>query len=250
MSNDISIKVSNLKKTFKIFHRKENTFFEKSINLLNKKNNFEFLPVIDNVSFELKKGEMLGIIGKNGSGKTTLLKLIAKIFEPDGGAVFTQGTILPLLGLGIGFEPEFSARENIIQYGIILGFSKTQITSKLDDIFEFSELKKFEDTKIKNFSSGMISRIAFATAVEVNPDILLVDEILAVGDQKFREKSYEKFFEFKKNKKSILYVSHNLNSISKLCDRAILLHKGKILAEGEPSKVINSYQELLNDSKS
>lgn len=241
------IEVKNLVKQFKIFHNKKSTFFEMLLNILNKKNNFEILTVLNNISFDLYPGEVLGVMGRNGSGKTTLLKLIAKILIPQQGYIKTQGSIIPLLGLGIGFQPEFTARDNIIQYGMILGFTKNQMIDKVDEIFEFAELTKFIDTKIKNYSSGMLARIAFATAMQVDPDILLVDEVLAVGDEKFRQKSSEQFLSFKDNKKSIIYVSHNIQSIIDLCDRAILLENGKIISEGDPKQVAKKYFELLNN---
>jgi ABC-type polysaccharide/polyol phosphate transport system ATPase subunit len=246
MSDEI-IKIQNLVKKFRIYHDKKNTLSE---NLLtSKKNNhFEDLVVIDGVSFNVKKGEMLGLIGRNGSGKTTLLRLIANIYKPDSGTITTNGSIVPLLELGTGFQGELSAKDNIIQYGVILGFTKKEISQKVNDILKFAELEKFADTKTRNFSSGMIARLAFSTAIQINPDILLIDEVLAVGDLSFQQKSFEKFLELKKNK-TIVYVTHNVDAVKQLCDRGVLLDKGKIVKIGDPEEVVNAYLNLLSENK-
>lgn len=246
MSELDAIEAKNVAKTFRIYHEKRNAVFDHLINIANKENHFEELVVLDDVSFTVRKGEMLGVIGRNGSGKTTLLRLIARIFKPNKGIIRTNGTIVPLLELGTGFQADLTVRDNIIQYGIILGFTKKEITSRVDNILQFAELGKFFDTKIKNFSSGMIARLAFSTAIQVEPDILLVDEILAVGDMPFQQKSYNAFLSFKEQKRTIVYVSHDIDSVKKLCDRAILLEKGKIESIGEPRKVVDDYLRILN----
>lgn len=240
------IEVINITKSFRIYHDKQNSVFETITSPFTKQRNFETLTVLDDVSFTVKKGEMVGIIGLNGSGKTTLLRLISRIYRPDKGQVVTKGTIIPFLELGVGFQPELTARDNIILYGIILGFSKKEIKEKLDEIIKFAELEKFIDTKLKNFSSGMYARLAFATAIQVDPDILLVDEILSVGDLPFQKKSFNTFMDFRKRGKAILFVSHNLNSIKDNCDRAIFINKGKIHSIGEPTKVIEEYTKVVN----
>lgn len=207
------------------------------------------ITILDDVSFSVKRGEMFGIIGRNGIGKTTLLRLVAGIYRPDSGRIKTYGSMVPLLSLGTGFNPELSAKDNVVFYGKILGFSHKEITGMVDEIISFAELEKFRDTKLKKFSAGMAMRLAFATAVRINPDIILVDEILTVGDQPFQKKSYDTFTKFKEAKKTIIFVSHDLNSINSLCDRAILLEGGKIASEGEPGKVVNDYLGILDMEK-
>lgn len=207
------------------------------------------ISILKDVSFSVKKGEMFGIIGRNGIGKTTLLRLIAGIYKPDSGEIRTFGSMVPLLSLGTGFNPELSAKDNVIFYGKILGFTHKEITKMVDKIISFAELEKFRDVKLKKFSTGMAMRLAFATAIQINPDIILIDEILAVGDPLFQKKSYNAFMKFKENKKTIIFVSQDLNSINNLCDRAILLEGGKIASDGNPSKVVNDYLEILDKEK-
>lgn len=246
-SDSVAIEFQNVVKKFRIYHEKRNALFDHLVNAANRRNNhYEEYVVLDNVSFDVKKGEMFGIIGRNGSGKTTLLRIISNIFKPNSGTIRTYGTIVPILELGTGFQGDLTARDNIIQYGIILGFTRTEIIRRVDNILEFAELERFVDTKIRNFSSGMIARLAFSTAIQVEPDILLVDEVLAVGDLPFREKSYKAFLSFKEKKKTIVYVSHDTETVKKLCNRAFLLEKGKIASIGEPEKVVNDYLTLLN----
>jgi len=218
--------IVELENVVKIFNKNEGkTIFGK---LKGIKNNSLF-KAIDNVSFNVNKGEMFGIIGKNGSGKTTLLRIIAGIYKPEQGKVKINGRIAPLLQIGVGFYNELVAKDNIILYGMLLGLKKSEITKRVKDIINFAELNDFEDMKLKHYSSGMRARLAFATAMQVEPDILLVDEILSVGDLPFREKSFNAFLSFKKEGKTILYTSHNLTMLAKLCDRVLLLDKGKII---------------------
>ncbi|MGC1929115.1 MAG: ATP-binding cassette domain-containing protein [Candidatus Nitrosopolaris sp.] len=232
-------------KKFRIYH-KEKTIFDRILNIAKRDSYYEEIVVLNDISFQVNKGEMVGIIGQNGSGKTTLLRLIARIMRPTSGTIRTEGSVVPLLELGTGFDGDFSARDNIIQYGIILGFSLKQIKARVEGILEFAELEKFGDTYLRKFSTGMIARLAFSTAVQVEPDILVVDEVLSVGDITFQQKSYRAFRSFKEQKKTILFVSHNLDSIKKLCDRVILLHNGKLQSIGEPESVIDAYLSTLN----
>lgn len=243
--NANAIEFENVTKHFRIHHEKRNTVFEHMTNIFNRSDHFEQLTVLNGVSFSVKRGEMFGIIGRNGAGKTTLLRLIAGIFKPDSGIIRTNGNVIPLLELGTGFQPDLTARDNIILYGIVLGFSRKAITEKVEEILKFAELEKFADTKIKSFSSGMYSRLAFSTAVQVDPDILLVDEVLAVGDLPFQQKSFEAFMSFRKREKTILYVSQNLESVKQLCDRALLLHEGRIESIGPPDTVVDAYMKIL-----
>ena len=235
------LEVQNVSKKFRLYHEKRNSIFEQITSFFNKKQYYENLVVLDNVSFEVRRGEMFGIIGFNGSGKTTLLRLLANIMSPDKGKVFTNGKITPFLELGTGFEPELTAKDNIILYGMILGLTKRQIINKMKTIIEFSELEKFIDTKLKNFSTGMRARLAFSTAFQIDPDILLVDEVLSVGDLPFQEKCLDSFMSFLKKDKSIVFVSHDLETVRKLCDRVMFLYEGKIHSIGEPQKVVDEY---------
>ncbi len=196
------------------------------------------------VSFELKKGETLGIIGTNGSGKSTILKLIAGVTVPTKGKVVTNGRIAPLIELGAGFHPELSGRENIYLNGVILGLNRNYIESRFDEIVEFSELAEFIDTPVKHYSSGMYMRLAFSIAIHTNPDILLVDEILAVGDEAFQEKCMDKMGEFKKQGVSIVFISHDLEGVKKFTDRVLLLDNGKIIDNGAPDKIINKFRKI------
>jgi len=236
-----SIEVEQVSKKFKIYHEKRSSIFEVVTNFANRRSNFEILQVLNGITFSVKKGETLGIMGNNGSGKTTLLRLISKIYKPDVGTINTVGSIVPLLQLGIGFQPELTAVNNIITYGIILGFTKEWIKSKLSEILRYAELEKFADTKIKKFSSGMYSRLAFATAIQVDPDIFIVDEVLSVGDIAFQEKCKDTFSDFKKRGKTILFVSHNTKTILALCDKVMILKHGKVEKLGDPQETVNSY---------
>src|SRR3989338_1552511 len=196
---------------------------------------------LKNVSFNVKKGEGLGIIGKNGAGKTTILKLISKVTYPDSGEIKVNGKIGAFIELGAGLHPELSGRENIYLYGAILGMRKKEIDEKFEEIVSFAEIRKFLDIPIKKYSSGMYSRLGFSVCAFCDPDILLVDEVLAVGDINFQKKCLEKMNEFKKAGKAIIFVSHNLDAIKNICDRVIYLERGKIKKEGNPKQVIDFY---------
>lgn len=243
---DIAIAIKNVTKNFRVYHEKRNSVYETLTGYFSKHKYYEKLSVLDNVTFDVKKGEMFGIIGRNGMGKTTLLRLIAGIYKPDSGSIVVNGSVIPFLGLGAGFQLEMTARSNVILYGKLLGFSKKEIQEKVDEIIKFAELEKFQDTKLKNFSSGMYARLAFATAVQVDPEIILMDEILSVGDIGFQKKSHETFLSFKKREKSIVLVTHDLTAIKDNCDRAMFLNDGKIHAIGEPCKVINAYMNYFS----
>ena len=241
MTSDIAIDVQNVYKNFRIYHEKRNSIYDQVSSTFNRKKHFEDFPILQDISFQVKKGEMFGIVGLNGSGKTTLLRLLAGIMRPNSGKIETRGKIVPLIALGTGFSPELTARDNIILNGMILGFTKKDIIGKIDAIIEFAELEKFVDTKLKNFSTGMHARLAFSIAMQVDPDILIVDEVLSVGDVPFQEKSFESFLSFKKRGKTIIFVTHNLIQIQRLCDNAIFLHKGKIQKSGSPTEVLNEF---------
>jgi len=196
---------------------------------------------LKNISFEVSSGETVGIIGKNGAGKSTILGLLAGVLKPSSGQVTVAGRIAPLLELGAGFHPELSGRENILLNGILLGMLKREVEEKSDAIIEFSELEEFIDQPIRTYSSGMLARLGFSVAVHCDPDILLVDEVLAVGDQDFQKKCIEKMLVFKQEQKTIVFVSHNSDEILKVCDRAIWIDQGIVYRDGQPDQVINEY---------
>ena len=240
--NSMAIKFHNVSKSYVIGNDDNRSFFNWLVSLGKRKPNSNILNVLDGISFEIRKGDVVGIMGKNGVGKSTILKLISGIIQCDTGSIETNGSIIPLIELGVGFQPEATAKENIIMYGLILGIAKSQIKNKVNDILRFAELEKFADTKIKNFSSGMYTRLAFSTAIQVNPDILLIDEVLAVGDIFFQQKSFDSIRTFKDNHKTIVLVSQNTDVILELCNKAILLENGKIIKEGTPEDVIEQYR--------
>ncbi len=196
---------------------------------------------LQDVSFEVKKGEVIGLIGSNGAGKSTLLKIVSGVMKPTKGKVTVNGQISPMIELGAGFDVELTARENIYLNGAILGYSKQFIDDKFDEIVEFSELRDFLDAPVKNFSSGMIAKLAFSIATVVDPEILIVDEILSVGDIKFQEKSKNKMMEMIKGGTTVLYVSHSLESISELCDRVVWLEHGKLIKVGNTKEICKEY---------
>lgn len=198
---------------------------------------------LDNVSFSVERGEVIGIVGENGAGKSTLLKVISGIFKPTKGIAETRGTIVPLIELGCGFDPELTGVENIYLNGAILGFSKDFIESKFNDIVEFSELGDFINQAIRTYSSGMLMRLGFSIAVISKPEILIVDEILAVGDDRFQQKSQNKILDLMKDGTTVLYVSHNIESVKSLCSRVIWLEKGQIKMDGKPEEVCKAYVE-------
>jgi len=242
------VELDNIFKTFRLNYKEKSTVFEAMTSSWGKKAKLTDFNALSNVSFSVKKGEMLGIIGHNGSGKSTLLKIICKITEPTKGTVKTKGKIVPFLQLGSGFNPDLTAIENIRMYGMILGISKEMINKKIPDVLRFADLVEFKDVKAKNFSSGMFARLAFSTAVLSNPDILIIDEVLSVGDLAFQQKSFQKFLEFKKSGKTIIYVTHNLNDILKLCDRVLLMYKGYAADIGDPKIIVDKYRAVVEKS--
>jgi len=243
--NNIAIEISNLTKTFKIKSPHDKGMMSSIISSYSK--NYKLIHALSDVSFSVSKGEAVGIIGLNGGGKSTLLKLIAGIYQPNSGIVKTEGLIAPLLQLGTGFHNELVASENIIMYGMLLGFSKKEIEKRVQKIISFAELEDFITMKLKHYSTGMKTRLAFSTALQIDPDILLVDEVFAVGDLAFRKKSYVEFLKFKTRKKTILYTTHNINTLSELSDRVILLHKGKLVIDGKPEEAVERYEEIISE---
>lgn len=249
MTGSIAIKLEHVSKDFRVYHEKTTTLRDQITSNIFGRNKYETLHILQDISFEATAGEMIGLIGKNGAGKTTLLRIIAGIMKPTSGNVITNGKLIPFLGLGVGFNQNLSAIDNIMIYGMILGFGKKEILERVPWVLEYAELQRFGDTAIRNFSSGMHARLAFSTAILVDPDILIVDEVLAVGDIGFKEKSYNTFMEMKKKKKTIVLVSHSLKQIGELCDKVILLHEGRVEAMGDPKSVIARYVEMYGASK-
>ncbi|MDD5555892.1 MAG: ABC transporter ATP-binding protein [bacterium] len=239
------IRVRDVSKTFLIPREKTMTLREHLLGFFRgRPAGSEPLEALRDVGFDVERGEFFSIIGKNGSGKSTLLKIIAGIYAPDAGGVAVDGTLSPFLELGIAFNPELTARENVFLSGAVIGLRREEVAALYDGIIAFSELERFQDQKLKNFSSGMKVRLAFSVAFKVDADILLVDEVLAVGDASFREKCYEVFRRLKAEGKTILYVSHSMADVKAFSDRVLLLHEGRIVSAGEPEKIIHDYQLL------
>jgi lipopolysaccharide transport system ATP-binding protein len=246
MTNDpYAIEVRNLYKSFRVYHERNSTLYEHLVGIISKKRHYEKLNVLNDISFEVKKGEMIGIIGKNGQGKTTLLQIMSRILRPDSGTVRLYGSTVPFLGLGSGFQPDLSAIDNIVLHGLFLGLSKGLIKQKLPEVLKYAELERFADTKLRHFSSGMYARLAFAIGVQVDPDIMLVDEVLSVGDVGFQEKGFQTFLSFKKRGKTIVFVTHNLEQVKRLCDRALLIHDGRIHKIGLPDGVVDEFHNVI-----
>ena len=242
-----AIKVTNVSKKFRIYHEKNLNLKYAVLNFLTGKKSsyYDEFWALRNISMDIKKGETVGIIGENGSGKSTLLKLMAQILYPDEGAIQIQGKIASLIEIGAGFHAELSGRENIYINGSILGFTKKKTDANLEEIIAFSGLERFIDNPIKTYSSGMYVRLGFSIAVHVDPDILMVDEILAVGDENFQKKCLQKINGFKASGKTIILVSHDLAAVEKICDRVFLLHDGKFVAQGKAVDVISEYHRII-----
>jgi len=237
--------VDNISKRFRIPHEKKTTLFQNIVGVVKRQFDYEEFWALRNVSFEIERGETFGIIGRNGSGKTTLLKILAKVLYPDNGSVTVNGEVAPFLELGVGFQPELTAKENVYIYSCILGVSRKVVDRRYDDIFDFAELKKFENMKLKNFSSGMYLRLAFSAAIHASPDTLLIDEVFAVGDEDFQKKCADKINEFREQGKTIVFVSHSLDAVKSLCQRSLLLNEGTIVSTGNTEKVIDDYLAIL-----
>jgi len=246
MCSDIVLKVDNLGKCFQIYKKPHDRLLQSLFR--DKKKYYKEFWSVRNVSFNLKRGETVGIVGRNGSGKTTLLQLICGTLFFTEGACIVNGRVAALLALGAGFNPEYSGEENIYLYASVLGLSEQEIKKKYNSICEFADIGKFISQPVKKYSSGMYMRLAFAVAIHVEPDILIVDEALAVGDEAFQRKCYARLEELKKSGMALLFVSHSAGSIINLCDRALLLEKGELLASDNPKIIIAAYHKLLFSS--
>lgn len=239
IKNENAIEVIDVTKSFKIYYDKASTLKEKVF--FWKRNQSEIFTALKDINLTIKKGETVGLVGVNGSGKSTLLKLMTKIIYPNKGKVVTHGKLTSLLELGAGFHQDFTGRENIYFNAAIFGLTKQEIDKRLNTIIEFSELGEFIDNPVRTYSSGMYMRLAFSIAINVDADILLIDEILAVGDQHFQEKCFQKLEELKNSDKTIVIVSHSLDQIEKLCTRAIWINEGVVAMDGQPHNVILEY---------
>jgi ABC-2 type transport system ATP-binding protein len=246
-TDEIAIKVSNVSKSFKLPHEK-NTSVKSFVTNPFKKRTFEKQQVLKDINFEIKKGEFFGIVGRNGSGKSTLLKLLAGIYSPDKGHIQINGKLTPFIELGVGFNPELTGRENVFLNGALLGFNRKEMALLYDEIVEFAELEKFMDQKLKNYSSGMQVRLAFSIAIRAESEILVLDEVLAVGDEAFQRKCTSVFEKYKSSGKTIVLVTHDMGVVEKFCNKALLISEGKILTEGNPRKVAKQYSNMNEES--
>lgn len=250
MHDNIAIKVEHISKTFKLPHERVSSIKSAVINFYHRKRTYELQEVLKNITFEVKKGEFLGIVGRNGSGKSTLLKLLAGIYTPTEGQIHVNGKITPFIELGVGFNPELTGRENVYLNGALLGFNRKMMGEMYDDIVAFAELERFMDQKLKNYSSGMQVRLAFSIAIRANSDILILDEVLAVGDAAFQRKCFDYFMQLKGRKKTVILVTHDMGAIRQYCDRAIMIEKGKLVNVGKPEEVAQAYQRLFVEENS
>jgi ABC-2 type transport system ATP-binding protein len=244
MKDDVAIQVKNVGMRFNLSQERVDNLKEYVIKLVKHDLNFNEFWALREINFEIKKGERLGVLGLNGSGKSTLLKIVSGVLKPTTGTIQTRGKVAPLLELGAGFAPDYSGRENIYLYGAMLGYAKDFITEKYDEIVDFSGLGEFIDVPIKNYSSGMKARLGFSIATVVEPEILILDEVLSVGDKKFRRKSERKIMDMFDKGVTVLFVSHSLEQVQRLCDRAIILDGGHLIARGTTDKVARIYRNM------
>lgn len=244
----IAVSAVKVNKSFKLPHEQHSGLKQLIINRISGKGDkgYELQHVLKDVSFEVNKGDFFGIVGRNGSGKSTLLKVLAGIYTPDSGVITTEGSLVPFIELGVGFNPELTGRENVYLNGALLGFSKAQMEAMYDDIVAFAELEKFMDQKLKNYSSGMQVRLAFSVAIRAKSDILVLDEVLAVGDEAFQRKCYQYFAEIKKQGQTVILVTHSMDTILQFCNRAMLIDKGHKTVIGTPLEIAQIYRDLNN----
>ncbi|NCD12524.1 MAG: ABC transporter ATP-binding protein [Epsilonproteobacteria bacterium] len=248
MEKDIAIKVEHVSKSFKLPHNRQSSLKGTLINFIGKGDRtYETQEVLKDVSFDINKGDFFGIVGRNGSGKSTLLKMLAGIYTPSAGNITVNGSLTPFIELGVGFNPELTGRENVFLNGALLGFNEKEMSGMYGDIVSFAELERFMDQKLKNYSSGMQVRLAFSIAIRAQSDILLLDEVLAVGDEAFQRKCYSYFAEMKRNKKTVVLVTHSMDSVQQFCDRALLIDKGHKTETGTPRYIAQIYRELNSE---
>lgn len=240
-NNEVAVEVKDIYKTFILPQHKNNTLKQAVVNIV-RKNNKTVFNVLDGISFKVNKGDFFGIVGRNGSGKSTLLKIMAGVYEPTEGNILINGTLIPFIELGVGFNPELSGCDNVYLNGALLGFNRKQMEAMYDEIVEFAELEPFMDQKLKNYSSGMQVRLAFSIAIKARGDILIFDEVLAVGDEAFQRKCNNYFSDIKKDKsKTVIIVTHSMDAVRKYCNKAILLEDNKLKMIGDPNKIADEY---------
>lgn len=244
MPEESAIVVRDVHKSFRLPHEQYSSLKNRLLHIKNRKKGYENQHVLKGVSFEVKKGEFFGIVGRNGSGKSTLLKLMAGVYVQDKGDIKINGTLSPFIELGVGFNAELTGRENVFMNGALLGFSRKQMMEMYDEIVEFAELEKFMDQKLKNYSSGMQVRLAFSIAIRAQGDVLLLDEVLAVGDSAFQKKCNDYFEKLKEVGTTVILVTHGMESVEKFCDRAILIDDGEIKKEGSTSEIAQLYSDI------
>lgn len=239
--DDIAISVRGVSKTFKLPHEKNNSIKSAIVNVARRKRGFEKQQVLRDVSIDIKKGEFFGIVGRNGSGKSTLLKVISQIYSPDSGAVVVNGRLTPFIELGVGFNPELTGKDNVYLNGALLGFSRLEMNEMYDEIVAFAELERFMDQKLKNYSSGMQVRLAFSIAIRAKSDILVLDEVLAVGDAAFQQKCTDYFEKVKHSNQTVILVTHAMENVKRFCDRAMLIEDSVVKVVGDPDEIANQY---------
>ena len=243
-SNQVVISVENLTQRYRVIHERPDTVRELVTRFFRQNADVYEFEAVKDISFQVHKGEMVGIMGRNGSGKSTLLKVISGVYRPSAGSVSVKGSLAPLLELGAGFHPELTGRENIILNGLLMGYSKREMRSREEGIIDFAEIGDFIDVPVKQYSSGMYTRLAFSVATEINPDILALDEILAVGDTAFQAKCFARLSKFLEAGKTILLVSHSLGQITNYCSRVLLLDQGQLMFDGPPNEGVERYHLL------
>src|SRR6476646_3523107 len=248
MNSEPAIRLTDVVQRFRVIRERPDTLREIFAKFHRRRTTYHDFEAVKHVSFEVPRGATVGIIGRNGSGKSTMLKIIAGVYTASAGEVSVGGSVAPLIELGAGFHHELTGRENILINGLLLGLSKQQIKQREESIIEFSEIGEFIDAPVKQYSSGMYMRLAFAVATEVDPDILLIDEILGVGDAGFQEKCFDRLQQFRGRGKTILFVSHNMASVRRFCDRVLLMVKGELLADGPTDLVISQYEQLTGQA--
>ncbi len=243
---EYAIEVNHVSMLFRLNRERVDNIKEYVIRLLTRKLHYTEFWALKDVSFKVEKGDRVGVMGFNGAGKSTLLKVIAGVLKPTMGSVKVVGTIAPMLELGAGFDPNYSGKENIYLYGTTMGYSRKFIDEKYDEIVEFSELQEFIDAPLKSYSSGMKSRLGFAIATAVKPDVLILDEVLSVGDAAFKEKSEQRILDMIDDGVTVLYVSHSTDRVRKICNKAVILTKGQVVAQGDADEICDIYTEMVN----
>ncbi|HUB93398.1 MAG TPA: ABC transporter ATP-binding protein [Verrucomicrobiae bacterium] len=244
---DLAIEVSHVGKTFKLPHERQTSIKSALISIARGGNHsYEKQQVLTDVTFEVKKGEFFGIVGRNGSGKSTLLKMLAGIYTPTNGHIKVNGKLTPFIELGVGFNPELTGRENVFLNGALLGFNRKEMAAMYNDIVEFAEIGRFMDQKLKNYSSGMQVRLAFSIAIQANTEILLLDEVLAVGDMAFQKKCFDYFMKLKRERQTVILVTHDMNAVREYCDRAIMINEGVVMSRGSAEQIAQDYQKFFS----